>query len=257
MDEAKTPYRETVTMPKRPILKPLTWGIVFKLTPSGKYLFLGVLFACFSATASIDIPVFHFACALIGVFCICAAAGWLFRPRLRMRVMVPDRMTAGETVRGMVAMENRGRLGAYDLSVAQVRGTGKGLTVEWEEALRAAPCGESAEIAIRVRAARRGRYEAARLAPCSSFPMGLVRTAGRLARESEPGPPTMLVYPRFQPLVAIDLTLGSRHQPGGIALTSHIGESPEYIGKPRVSGGRSVSPDRFPVVGAPGAAGGA
>ena len=28
----------------------------------------------------------------------------------------------------------------------------------------------------------------------------------------------------------MDLDVGKRYQPGGIALTSHIGESPEYIG---------------------------
>ena len=32
------------------------------------------------------------------------------------------------------------------------------------------------------------------------------------------------------PLVDVSVPVGMRHQPGGIALTSNIGESPEYIG---------------------------
>jgi len=40
----------------------------------------------------------------------------------------------------------------------------------------------------------------------------------------------MLVLPDFHPLTHISVPIGKRYQPGGIALTSNIGESPEYIG---------------------------
>jgi uncharacterized protein (DUF58 family) len=38
------------------------------------------------------------------------------------------------------------------------------------------------------------------------------------------------VLPSFHPILEIDLPHGRRYQPGGIALTSQVGESPEYIG---------------------------
>lgn len=41
---------------------------------------------------------------------------------------------------------------------------------------------------------------------------------------------TMIVVPRFHRLTDIHVPAGLRYQPGGVALSSHVGESPEYIG---------------------------
>jgi len=54
----------------------------------------------------------------------------------------------------------------------------------------------------------------------------------------EPG--TLLVQPFFHPLEGIDVPVRPRYQPGGIALTSRVGESPEYIGNREYRPGDSV-----------------
>jgi len=41
---------------------------------------------------------------------------------------------------------------------------------------------------------------------------------------------SLLVLPAFHQLTSVDLPVGSKFQPGGIALTSNVGESPEYVG---------------------------
>jgi uncharacterized protein (DUF58 family) len=40
----------------------------------------------------------------------------------------------------------------------------------------------------------------------------------------------LLVLPHFHPIAGLDVPIGTRYQPGGVALTSNVGESPEYIG---------------------------
>jgi uncharacterized protein (DUF58 family) len=42
--------------------------------------------------------------------------------------------------------------------------------------------------------------------------------------------PPLLVLPGFHPLTDLSVPVSTRHQPGGVALTSNVGESPEYIG---------------------------
>src|SRR5690606_31114912 len=52
---------------------------------------------------------------------------------------------------------------------------------------------------------------------------------GRSGKDAIPLPP-IIILPSFEPLAGLTLPVGTRYQPGGIALTSHVGESPEYIG---------------------------
>jgi uncharacterized protein (DUF58 family) len=72
---------------------------------------------------------------------------------------------------------------------------------------------------------RRGRFQLPDLRAYSTFPFYL----GRSGKVSKAVPP-LVVLPSFEPLAGLTLPVGTRYQPGGIALTSHVGESPEYIG---------------------------
>jgi len=79
------------------------------------------------------------------------------------------------------------------------------------------------KIAIRPR--KRGVYALPALRAFTSFPFNLLRSGS--ARHSVG---SLTVLPAFTPAQDIAVPISARHQPGGIALTSHLGESPEYIG---------------------------
>jgi uncharacterized protein (DUF58 family) len=72
---------------------------------------------------------------------------------------------------------------------------------------------------------RRGLHTLPRPRAYSTFPFNLFRVGRSRAAE-----PTLLVLPRFHRILGLDVPVGARYQPGGIALTSNVGESPEYIG---------------------------
>jgi uncharacterized protein (DUF58 family) len=85
--------------------------------------------------------------------------------------------------------------------------------------------GESLTAEARLIPRRRGLHTLPPPRAYSTFPFHLSRDGRSRAAEC-----SQLVLPHFSPLVGLDIPVGTRYQPGGVALTSNIGESPEYIG---------------------------
>jgi len=111
------------------------------------------------------------------------------------------------------------------------------------------PAGESKVFSYRMRALRRGRYILPGPTAVSAFPFGLTQSK-RFHAQPQP----LIVYPAFHRLVHADVPAGLRHQPGGIVLTSHIGESMEFIGNREYRPGdrlRDLHPRSWARVGYP------
>jgi uncharacterized protein (DUF58 family) len=127
---------------------------------------------------------------------------------------------------------NRSRFAAHDLSLGAF-----GLPPSLRLGENAPPVprlapGASAKAHLTIKPLRRGMYMLNALTLYSTFPFRLFRTPARARRKCSPVlcRDGLLVYPRFTPLAGIDGPISARYQPGGIALSSHVGESPEYIG---------------------------
>ena len=75
----------------------------------------------------------------------------------------------------------------------------------------------------------------------STFPFNLCRTASRPADAPDGAHrKSLLLYPRFHPIAGIAVPVSARYQPGGIPLSSSVGESPEYIGNREYHPGDSM-----------------
>lgn len=72
---------------------------------------------------------------------------------------------------------------------------------------------------------RRGAYDFRGPAGISAFPFGLFNSL-----RWTNSPARVLVYPHFRKLKLIDIPVGRKHQPGGLQMASHIGDSEEFIG---------------------------
>jgi uncharacterized protein (DUF58 family) len=137
----------------------------------------------------------------------------------------PERVSAGQTVTVLVTVTNTGRFPIYDLAVACF-----GLPEAWEPVrddltLPVLGRGQTQTISLRLIAWQRGLYRLPPLRAFSTFPFHLFRNEVTVV----PGG-TILVLPRFHELQEVRLDAADRHQPGGIAFSSQVGESPEYIG---------------------------
>lgn len=197
----------------------------FKLTPCGKTLVLGGVVLGSFASTSIDIPLFHllFALFFLGLLALCAGA--VYRPRLRITGAFPKTATTAHEVAGTFTVSNTSPLPCFDVGVDYFDLPDHVMIARQAEVVREIPARDSCSFTISLRASRRGVYEMPRLRAFTMFPFGICR-AGSSYAEGRP----LLVLPDFHPISALDVPIGARYQPGGIALTSNVGESAEYIG---------------------------
>ncbi len=207
----------------------------FKLTSPGKTLICSGLIAGFFMAWSVDILTLYvfalfFALGLAALFINLA-----WRTRFEIRLVLPDKAVAGTTLHGAAVVRNAGRLPAYDVSVGFF-GLAAGLrAVEPEIYVDALAPGEEAAFPLAIHAEMRGSRKLPPLRAYSAFPFRLLRSgASRLPMGN------LLVLPAFTPADSVTAPVSPRHQPGGVSLTSNVGESPEYIGNREFRPGDSI-----------------
>ena len=197
----------------------------YRFTSGGKWLVAGLLFSGVFGSASVDIPIYQVFCALFALLCVDRITGFLFRPKIDIRGTFPQKATAGQTVAAKYTLVNQGKLTAYDLGLRFFRLPPSLAPADPEQTLGHLPPGQSLATTVHVNPIRRGLHTLPRPHAYSTFPFNFTRDGRSQAEE-----PSVLVLPHFSPIAELDIPVGSRYQPGGIALTSNVGESPEYIG---------------------------
>lgn len=201
----------------------------FRTTPRGKTLAACIVLAAMPASTSLDIPLYQilFALSMLALFAF--AAAFALRPRIDVRGRFPEKGVAGQPVTARFALTNRSRFCARELNVGSFSLPRSLKTMPGDEPIAALAPGASAEAALTVLPLKRGLYLWSGWRVFTTFPFGFFRTRVRTAGgDAPPGP--LIVYPQFHPIAAIDVPISARYQPGGIALSSNVGESPEYIG---------------------------
>jgi uncharacterized protein (DUF58 family) len=194
----------------------------FGLTDAGTAVLRG---AGFVTLAALIIPAFGVLSALISVLGIAFVVGYLLRPKIEVQGTLPHHVIAGQTAQLTYRLRNVARCSAYDLRVcfralpSSIEQVGDGRVLA-----RLAP-GETAEVTVTIRPARRGYY---RIKPplCESgFPFNLFRFGSAQGKEE-----TLVVLPAFSRL-HIPARSQSRHvHAGGARLAGRMGIAPEYMG---------------------------
>jgi uncharacterized protein (DUF58 family) len=207
----------------------------FKLTRSGRVLVFCGLASGFLVVWSVDVLTLYLFAVLfmVGLLAIVVNAAW--RTRLAVSITLPDRAVAGTTLVGTAEVRNDGFLPAYDAGVSFLAMPTGLRDVSPDVYVNALARGKKARFPLAVRAARRGVYPLPPLRAFSAFPFRLLRSGS-----SRQAAGSLLVLPAFTPADDVEIPVSPRHQPGGVALTSHVGESPEYIGNREFRPGDSV-----------------
>jgi len=194
-------------------------------TPAGRALVWATAGSAMLLLGGVHLP-------LVAAFSFCAAClvaaaivGAPFRPRLRLTRNLGSPPSAGDELSYSVTVENLGKTTARGL-VIEERDLPFELRPRGEpEVIDALPPGATAEVKLRLACGSRGAYDLAGLQAASLFPSALVKWPRRAS-----GGQRLLVYPRFTPLETFDVPQGRNHQPGGIPVASHIGDSTEFLG---------------------------
>ncbi|MBI2421775.1 MAG: DUF58 domain-containing protein [Candidatus Hydrogenedentes bacterium] len=197
---------------------------IFSLTPGGKIFVFCLLLSASVGSVSIDIPIYNLFNLFAAGWLVTAAAAYLFRPALELEGDYPDHATAGEPIRLHFRIHNPRNRPAYDIGLFGF-GIPRQLDVHDVTTHVTIGADDAEYLSLELLPHQRGLYGPLGVRAYTSYPNHLFRIpCSRSARGS------LLVYPHFQPLVDLRLQMGRRLQPGGIALTSNIGESMEYIG---------------------------
>ncbi len=211
---------------KDPLVVPgwLYNGYRFKVTAPARYLGYGLILASLGSV-SVLIPVYQLFCGLLSLMLLAWIGGALLRPKVTITGQFPEQARCGQPVTGTFTVTNRSRWPVFDLALG-LFDLPSGLRQENRDCTVAElPGRASVTIPVTLQTIRRGLYPLPDIRAYSLFPFHLVRS-GR----SKQSLGSLVVLPEFHPLSGIDLPAGTRYQPGGIALTSNVGESPEYIG---------------------------
>lgn len=197
----------------------------YELTPAGRMLFFSVLVTSIGM-GSVMVPVYQIFAVLFMAYVVVWLANLAVRPTLKVSGQLPRRVTAGERLATEIELTNTSSWRpAFDLMLWMID-----LPPQWQFesadfALARLGPGESARLPLVFRPLQRGLYELPDLRPHTTFPFNLMRSgSARLALGS------VTVVPSFHPILHLDVPVGTRYQPGGVALSSNVGESPEYIG---------------------------
>ncbi|NCO90942.1 MAG: hypothetical protein COZ06_34550 [Armatimonadetes bacterium CG_4_10_14_3_um_filter_66_18] len=219
----------------RSVVRRLLNAWLFRLTQPGRFLLGALALAWTWGATTLSIPVYHFLCGLAMVFAAALTAKLLFRPRLLVSGHLPDTASAGQTVSAAFTVHNASRRPVYDVGVGFFALPRSLREVDGERTLLQVAPAETAALPLKLHPLRRRLYPLPELHVFSTFPFNLWRTAAARANTH-----SLLVLPSFQPLAGIDLLTGLRYQPGGVALTSDLGESPEYIGNREYQPGDAI-----------------
>lgn len=207
-----------------------------RLTAPGRVVFWLFLLANAVGTMSLVVRIYLVWCALMSLLVISIVAARVARVRLHVRADFPVRTTCGTVLTVPVHARNLAtRRTAVDVEVRPLDLPDAVRLVSAPARLSDMAPDQTARGTFRLEFSRRGHFVLPGLRQDTLFPWGLWRdlVAHRKAH-------SLLVYPQFHPLGRLDIPVGRRYQPGGIALTSYLGDSTEFLSTREFRQGDSI-----------------
>jgi len=206
-------------------------GVVFSrlwLTDMGRIL-CGIIFVgVMVASPGLHISAYFLPCFIFTLF----MTAWIFaffnKPKVTVKRVLPPSPSAGEYLMYIVIVKNEGKkplrslkisegVLPYGLYDAPDHESYSGF-IDWLEPQK------SKKIKLIIRCKYRGSYQLPQLLVGTSFPSGLLRFPVRLGEKD-----VFVVYPRFIRQYEFKIPFKRVYQPGGIAISSNVGDSNEFL----------------------------
>ena len=150
-----------------------------------------------------------------------------FRPKIEAHRILPHKISAGGHCLYSITVKNTGKRPIRNLSIfeqtlpyglyAAVTHPEFKNTIEWLDP------GQQDTVTLVLRTPRRGTFELLPLIAGSSFPSGIMYSRARMGAKAK-----IIVYPKFSRQTEFQLHVRRQFQPGGISLSSKVGDSNEF-----------------------------
>jgi uncharacterized protein (DUF58 family) len=198
-----------------------------RLTGRGRFLFWTLLVCGFIGMDTRRSQVFVVFAGGAGLFVTAALLSARARPKVRVDCELPARLTAGLPLTLMARLENRGESSIHDLALCTDllgRNDERVELLPQETFVDLAPH-ESLTVPLQLTVSRRGPYCIQGLSLARIDPLRLIRGRAITGRSS-----SLLAYPRYYTVTDFTVPAGRRYQPGGVPLSSSLGDSIEFVG---------------------------
>ncbi len=216
----------------RALWRLFTW----RLTSAGRWMLIPTLFLFAYASTSLSMQAFIPFCYVMTLWFLALMAPVFFRPSVKLTVRHAEHVFAGETMLVEVEVQQLGRIGGHDLHVLP---HGLPASIDPLEGdgvpLPSLKRGARARVVLQLVCSHRGAFSMNGFRAETDFPFGMYRSFTVFEREQH-----LMVYPRFEPLLRMDIPATRRYQPGGLALASTIGDSVEFVGNREYRSGDNI-----------------
>jgi uncharacterized protein (DUF58 family) len=192
------------------------------LTDTGKAILRGTFYV---ALAALIVPAFGILSALISIMLMALVVGFVLRPKIRITGNLPERVIVGQTTRFSYILKNTSRLPAYNLCVEFSKLPEAIEQVEAGQVIPRLGPGETIEVAVAIKPARRGYYKIKQPVCQSGFPFNLFNF-GTSRNEKE----NLIVLPTFYRLQFSPVGASQNVYAGGAGLVGQRKAFPEYAG---------------------------
>ena len=204
-----------------------------RLTANGRIVFWCIVLTSGVGLASFAIRIYILWAALIAFSAISIVGARLARTRLQLDCELPGRATAHIPVDCDVLVRALSKTHGEDrLRWVCDREPHRD---PYHAVVPALEIDDRATVRSQLTFPRRGMYRFSALVQENIFPFGWWRDLVR-----HPVDQTVLVYPEYTPLASLDIPVGRRYQPGGISLSSYLGDSTEFLSTREFRQGDSI-----------------
>ncbi len=192
------------------------------LTDTGKVILRGTFFV---ALAALIVPAFGILSALVAIMLMALLVGFVLRPKIRIDGNLPERVMVGQITRFSYFLKNTSRLPAYNLCVEFTALPEAIKQLAGAQVIPRLGPGETIEVTVEIRPARRGYYKIKRPICQSGFPFNLFNFG--ISHDDEE---TLIVLPVFYRLQFSPIGSSQNVCVGGARLAGQRSAFPEYAG---------------------------
>ncbi len=197
-------------------------------TPEGKILFVTTLIGVSMASPGLYISAYLFPCFTLTLLIMAFSLSFFFRPRITLLRQLPSPPSAAEHMVYRVIVKNIGKRPIRNLFISEgVLPFGLYSAFNHEKVLNTINClqpGENLTIRLAMDCKLRGIYRLPKMLVGSSFPSGILRWPVGLGQKDR-----LVVYPKFLSQTQFRIPFHRVYQPGGIAVSSNVGDSNEFL----------------------------
>ena len=205
-----------------------------RLTEPGRVLFgVGSFVTAITMVTPLAAKLYFVFCALAAMALLSIPLARMARVSLKVEMSLPRNATCGATLDVGLRVSNQAKRRAVDLGFC-LHGAPPQLGAEPLRLPSLNP-GEAVQLSFPIELKRRGYYQVQGVRQETWFPFGAWRDL-----VIHKALQAILVYPSFSPLIELDIPVGRRYQPGGVALSANVGESTEFLGVRNFRAGDSI-----------------